>query len=133
MMGWCTKEKDYFGKRHSWDSFYPLSHFWSSYALLKFFSIVESKYIADGERLMYLVRCGNSHPNISFHFTLLIKMPANMLSVLCVLETRLHFFSVHMFCETLTTQQLWMYMILSRFIDKKTEALLGMHYDLIWF
>lgn len=101
----------YKGERLFWEEAF-LRFLLSSESLLIFIypieilSIVESKYITDGERLMYLVRCGNSHPNISFHFTLLIKVPANMLSVFCVLETRLHFYSVHMFCETLTTQQL---------------------------
>ena len=81
-------EKDYFGKKAF------LRMLLSSESLLIFIypieilSIVESKYITDGEKLMYLVRCGNSHPNISFHFALLMKEPANMLSVLCVLKTR---------------------------------------------
>lgn len=58
---------------------------------MEILSVVESKYVADGVRLVYLARCGNSHPNISFNFTLLIKGPAHMESVLGVPETRLHF------------------------------------------
>lgn len=53
------------------------------------------------EKDMYLVRCGNSHPNISktllisLNFTPLIEGPANMLRMLYVLGTWLGVYSSH--------------------------------------